>query len=119
MKNVYHREIMEHLLPSGRDGMRVCQLVRRIYNLHTNLFANDLSYPDLYKNISRYLWSQSKQRKSPFKHVCRGYYCIKSDVAVQLDLFIDLEAYEQPQRCHQEPKHEPKVRQLVFDFAQT
>lgn len=116
MKNVYHREIMEALLPCGADGMRICNLARKIYNQHTNLFVCDINYHELYKCISRYLWAQSQLHRSPFKHCKRGYYAIKSNVAVQLDIFIHIPTEEHTSTHAKEVRKSANTTQLTFDF---
>lgn len=89
MKNVYHNDIMEMLLQSGRTGMNVRQLARRLYNIHNDIFAADIDYRQLYNQVRFYLYYQSRQRHSPFLHLHRGQYALRQDVAVQLDIFID------------------------------
>lgn len=89
MRNVYHNDIMEMLLRSGREGMNVRQLSRRLFNLHNGIFISDVIYERLYNQVRNYLWYQSKQRHSPFIHLHRGQYALRQDIAVQLDIFID------------------------------
>lgn len=90
MNNVYHRDIMEILLACGSNGMRLCRLARRIYNRHATLFDSSINYEDIHKSISTYLWKQSQRKESPFCHNSYGIYAIKSDMAIQLDLFWDI-----------------------------
>lgn len=89
MKNVYHNDIMNMLLQSGREGMNVRQLSRRLYNLHSDIFATDVVYERLYGQVRSYLWYQSRLRHSPFLHLRRGQYALRPDIAIQLDIFID------------------------------
>ena len=95
MKNIYHTDIMDMLLRSGREGMGLRQLARQLYNLHNGIFAHDVVYPQLYNQVRRYLWYQSRQRHSPFIHLRWGRYGLKQDIAVQLDIFIDMPKEEE------------------------
>lgn len=81
---------MDLLLRSGRDGMNVRRLARQLYNLHSGIFASDVVYEQLYNQVRFYLYYQSRQRHSPFIHLRRGQYALKQDIAVQLDIFIDI-----------------------------
>ena len=105
MKNIYHRDIMEILLPQGSDGMRLYKIVRRIYNMHVDLFERNLDYVDLRKMISSHMWKQSRRHDSPFVRNQYGVYAIRPDLAVQLDLFWDLKFTEQEQE-EKAPKQE-------------
>ena len=78
------------LLRSGREGMNVRRLARQLFNLHTGIFSADLIYEQLYNQVRFYLYYQSRQRHSPFVHLRRGQYALKQDIAVQLDIFIDI-----------------------------
>ncbi|MBO7067265.1 MAG: hypothetical protein J6W52_01085 [Bacteroidaceae bacterium] len=90
MNNIYYRDIIELLLPHGKEGMKLSLIVRHIYNTHANLFDDSIKYEDIYKAIGLFLWKQSQKKESPFKHNAYGIYSIKPDMAVQLDLFWDL-----------------------------
>ena len=90
MKNAYHNDIMDMLIRSGHDGLNVRNLARKLYNLHSGIFASDVVYEQLYNQVRFYLYYQSRQRHSPILHLRRGQYAIKQDIAVQLDIFIDM-----------------------------
>lgn len=90
MKNAYHNDIMDMLMRSGRNGMNVRRLARQLYNLHSGIFASDVVYGQLYNQVRFYLYYQSRQRHSPFLHLHRGQYALRQDIAVQLDIFIDV-----------------------------
>lgn len=92
MNNIYYRDIIELLLPHGKDGVKLSLIVRHIYNQHVDMFNNTINYEELYKVVGSFLWKQSQKRESPFTHNSYGIYAIKPDVAVQLDLFWDLPA---------------------------
>lgn len=90
MKNAYHNDIMDMLLRSGREGMNVRRLSRLLYNLHCGIFSADVVYDQLYNQVRHYLYYQSRQRHSPFIHLRWGQYALRQDIAVQLDIFIDV-----------------------------
>lgn len=89
MKNIYHRDIVEILLECGREGLRIKNIARRIYNRHADFFVSDINYDEIRNSVGRYLWEQSKRNESPFCHTRYGTYAIKADFAIQLDLFLD------------------------------
>lgn len=90
MNNIYYRDIIELLLPHGKEGVKLSLIVRYIYNQHVDMFNNSIKYEELYKLVGSFMWKQSQKRESPFTHNSYGVYAIKPDVAVQLDLFWDL-----------------------------
>lgn len=92
MNNIYYRDIIELLLPHGKEGLKLSLIVRYIYNQHVDMFNDSIKYEDIYKAVGSFLWKQSQKRESPFTHNAYGVYAIKPDVAVQLDLFWDLPA---------------------------
>lgn len=100
------------LLRSGKEGMNVRHLSRQLYNLHSGIFSSDVVYERLYNQVRYYLYYQSHQHHSPFLHLRRGQYALKQDVAVQLDIFIDIPQEEEQTKIK---RHEPD-RQLTFQF---
>ena len=92
MNNIYYRDIIELLLPHGKEGLKLSLIVRYIYNQHVDMFNDSIKYEDIYKAVGSFLWKQSQKRETPFTHNSYGVYAIKPDVAVQLDLFWDLPA---------------------------
>lgn len=80
---------MDMLIRSGEEGMNVRRLVKQVYNHHCDMFTASIDYGRLYNQIRSYLWRQSQLRYSPIVRSRRGQYALKSDVAVQLDIFID------------------------------
>lgn len=97
MKNIYHRDIMEILLAQGSEGLCLRQIARLVYNRHAGLFNTDLDYRDIYQRIRFYLWHQSKQTSSPFvRGEVRGWYAIKPNLSVQMDIRFDEPAPPQP-----------------------
>lgn len=95
MNNIYHRDIVNILLPCGRTGMKVCNIARRIYNQHADLFDNDVDYDEIHRSIGVYLWKMCQKRESVFYRNAYGVYSIKPDMAVQLDLFWDFHEEEE------------------------
>ena len=89
MNNIYHRDIVEILIECGREGLRIKNIARRIYNRHVDLFVQDIDYAEIRDSVGRYLWLQSKRSESPFHRTRYGTYAIKADFAIQLDLFLD------------------------------
>ena len=112
MRNVYHNDIIEMLLHSGREGMNVRQLSRRLFNLHNGIFVSDIVYDRLYNQVRSYLWYQSRQRHSPFVHLHRGQYALRQDIAVQLDIFIDSPKDEE--RIPKSTKKDDSLQLLLF-----
>lgn len=119
MKNIYHRDIMQLLLLKGREGMHVSQLSRMIYNLHTNLFERNLNYNQLHQTIRFYMWRQSHMRRSPIMRIKYGYYAIKPDVAIQLDIHFDEVTYDETETKTKKelltPYNDPRQMKL-FDL---
>ncbi len=114
MINAYHRDIMEILLSCGKEGMKLCRIASKVYNMHASLFNRDLDYEALRRSIGIYLWRQAKRRESPFRRNAYGVYSIKPDIAVQLDLFWNL--YEPEEESTAEPlkNQHSNVVQLEF-----
>lgn len=100
----------------GKEGMHVSQLTRMVYNIHTNLFDKHLDYVQLHNTIRWYLWRQSKMRRSPFKHVCHGYYALKSDMAIQLDFCFDTPAERDEREEKKKEDTNNNIVQLTLDF---
>ncbi len=114
MKNLYHRDIMEILLPQGGDGMRLYKITRRIYNKHADLFVRDLNYEDLRKMIANYMWKQSRRHDSPFVRTKYGTYAIRPDLAVQLDLFWDLRPIEKEEESRPRQENSKHIQLELF-----
>ena len=113
MNNIYYRDIIELLLPHGKEGLKLSLIVRYIYNQHVDMFNDSISYEDIYKPVGSFLWKQSLKRESPFTHNSYGVYSIKPDVAVQLDLFWDMPTEEPSVPADDETRNETnKVIQM-------
>jgi len=100
MRNEYHKNIIDLLLSSGKEGMNVREIARRVYNQHYGLFARDVVYENIYNQIRNYLWNQSRNRRSPFTRLRWGWYAIKPDYAIQLDFIIELYKDEEENNCN-------------------
>lgn len=110
MTNVYHSEITQLLLRCGRSGLRVADISKYVYNLHAELFNDDLTFDALHQTLRCYLWRQSHLRRSPFRRVRYGVYAIKDDMALQLDFCFDKPVGEEPEPIIFEPLAEkPKT----------
>ena len=109
MNNIYHRDIIEILLECGREGLRIKNIARRIYNRHIDLFVADVDYSEIRNNVGRYLWDQSRRNESPFFRTRYGTYAIKADFAIQLDLFLDnairAEVHKEPAKLMPNSRH--------------
>jgi hypothetical protein len=113
MNNIYYRDIIELLLPHGKEGLKLSLIVRHIYNQHVDMFNDSISFEDIYKAVGSFLWKQSQKRESPFTHNSYGVYSIKQDVAVQLDLFWDMQIEEKSATADDEARNETnKVIQM-------
>lgn len=118
MINNYHSDIMEILLPCGRQGMRLHRIVKRVCNSHADLFQRGPDYEDVYRCIALYLWKQSHRRESPFCRNSYGVYAVKPDIAVQLDLFWDLSPLKDRPSSHTSPLPNPSLQLELFpDFC--
>ncbi len=114
MNNAYHRDIMEILLSCGKEGMKLCRIASKVYNKHASLFDRDLDYVSLHRSLGMYLWRQSRHRESPFRRNAYGVYSIKPDVAVQLDLFWNLEVSDIDEEPEKIENTNTSIRQLEF-----
>ena len=116
MNNIYHRDIIEILIECGRDGLRIKNIARRIYNKHADFFVRDLEYSEIRDSVGRYLWEQSQRHESPFTRTRYGTYAIKPDFAIQLDLFLDFVSRSESHREASQPslggEHGPRYVQL-------
>ena len=112
MNNIYHRDIIEILLECGREGLRIKNIARRIYNKHADFFVRDLDYSEIRDSVGRYLWEQSKRNESPFTRTRYGTYAIKPDFAIQLDLFLDFVYRTETHKEQTKPTANPHHIQL-------
>ncbi len=119
MRNEYHRDIISILLEKGSDGCMARDIARQIYNRHYGLFATELVYHDIQRQVRLYLWRQSRLPGTPFMHLSWGVYAIKPDFAVQLD-FLDelLGKYDEEEKTKVAKAAEPSHAgvQLMLPF---
>ena len=114
MINAYHRDIMEILLSCGKEGMKLCRIASKVYNKHASLFDRSLDYDSLHRSLGMYLWRQARHRESPFRRNAYGVYSIKPDVAVQLDLFWNMETPETDETSDKSVEMNSSILQLEF-----
>ena len=112
MNNIYHRDIIEILIECGREGLRIKNIARRIYNKHADFFVHDLDYSEIRDSVGRYLWEQSQRHESPFTRTRYGTYAIKPDFAIQLDLFLDFVYRTETHKEQAKPMANPHHIQL-------
>ncbi len=116
MKNIYHQDIVQILLSRGSSGMKVCNIARRIYNKHADLFDKSVSFDKIHRSIGVYLCKVCNKRQTIFVRKDYGIYSIKPDIAIQLDLFIDLPSGEETGKEPDQSKGKPDAVQLsLFD----
>jgi len=110
----YERQIIEILYRAGKDGMRVKEVARRLYNLNTTLFE-PIDYPHLKAMVQSYLAYQSKRQGGVIVQASRGFYAISQNYMPQLTLeFSDEEAVESDENNNSCPEDS---RQLsIFDI---
>ncbi|MCR5819579.1 MAG: hypothetical protein K6F94_01315 [Bacteroidaceae bacterium] len=102
------------LIEAGPEGMRLCNISRRIFNIHTSFFNQDLDYAALRDNLKRYLWQACHYRRSIFRHISRGVYGLKPHVAVQLDFDFADETITPEDRVQKSLTDEP-IQLYLFD----
>lgn len=89
MNNIYYNQTVQ-LLTAKPEGMKLCHIARAIYNSNTSLFADEGLYRQIYGQVKRFLWKQSKLKRSPFMSADKwGHYRIKPKYAVQFELPFD------------------------------
>ena len=125
MKNQYYNDIVEMLLKSESDGMRLGAIARNIYNKDCDLFDSDAEgkFMRIYRSVKRFLWYQRRLKRSPFSRNRWGYYGLKRSFAQQLELCFDdweEEGIVLPEPAPvEQPKPElPQMLDLVADFFQ-
>ena len=120
MKNQYYNEMVEMLLKRP-DGMRLGAIARTIYNSSCDLFDLEGSrrFAKIYSSVGRYLWTQSRRKKSPFERRSWGTYALRPRFVYQLELTFDEWDDELPprQQAEYKPKRpEPIMLSLFPDF---
>ena len=90
MKNSYYNELV-HILMANPQGVRVGKIARHIYNSDVDLFDRDTNnkFSRIHAELQRYLWTQSRKKRSPFERVGWGLYGLKRPFVVQLELTFD------------------------------
>lgn len=115
MDNKYYRDMISLLIEAGPEGMRLCNLSRRIFNMHTTFFNQELDYTALRNNLKSYLWQACHNRRSIFQHISRGVYALKPHVAVQMDFDFADETPTAEDKLPVNNSKEP-VQLYLFDY---
>lgn len=111
MKNQYYNEMVEMLM-GNPEGMRVGVIARAIYNASCDLFDTKAGsrFRNIYDTVRRYLWQQSRRKKSPFRRLKWGTYALRRNFVYQLELTFDewdddgpLPRKEKPAAAQNEP----------------
>ena len=116
MNNIFHRDIIEILLECGREGLRIKNIARRIYNRHVDFFVSDIDYSEIRDSVGRYLWEQARRHESPFLRTNYGTYAMKPDFAIQLDLFLDNAIRGEVHRGEQQSKPVSAPRHVQLEL---
>lgn len=79
------------LLRAEPEGMRLGTIARNIYNRDCDLFDPDAEgkFMRIYRSVKRFLWYQSRLKRSPFSRNRWGYYGLRRSFAQQLELCFD------------------------------
>lgn len=90
MINEYYNQLVE-ILMAQPEGMRLGNVARAIYNSHCNLFeaSNEALYREIYNVVARHLYRESRKRTSPFMRTKWGWYALRQNFVVQLELPFD------------------------------
>ena len=90
MKNSHYNE-MVRLLLDNPEGLRIRKIARCIYNGEVNLFDLDAAekFRKIHTSVSRFLWTQSRRKHSPFERKSWGKYALKRHFVVQMELTFD------------------------------
>lgn len=116
MNNIYYNQLVE-LLAYKPEGMKLCSIVKYIYNCNCSLFEDADLYRQIYSNVRWFLWSQSRRKDSPFVRVNGkwGMYGLKKNFMVQLELCFDNWEYDviQPKPVRKKPEYE---QQTLFEW---
>ncbi len=90
MKNQYYDDLVS-LLIQHPDGMRLGSIARTIYNRNADLFDTDSAqrYRLIYDSMRRFLWQQSRQKRSAFERLKWGIYALRKHFVYQLELCFD------------------------------
>ncbi len=90
MKNLYYNELV-HILMANPDGLRVGKIARHIYNSDVDLFdCNAIGkFGKIHRELQRYLWTQSRKKRSPFERRSWGIYAVRRNFVYQLELTFD------------------------------
>ncbi len=87
MKNLHYNAIVENLI-ANPEGLRIRAIARSIYNSEVDIFTPDAAdrFKFIHKSVQQFLWTQSRNRHSPFERRRWGVYALKHKFVVQLEL---------------------------------
>ena len=113
---------MVEMLIAHPEGMRIQHIASTIYNSNCDLFEQNSTglYKRIHTSVKRYLWTQSRLRRSPFERCRWGTYKLRSGFVYQLELtFDDWEEEGLHLTAHptQEPPPEKPVPFMLDLFA--
>jgi len=79
------------MLMHHTEGMRLGTIARTLYNKDCDLFdpEADGKFQRIYSTVKRFLWTQSKLKRSPFERRKWGIYTLRNRFVVQLELCFD------------------------------
>lgn len=118
MKNAHYNE-MVRLLMNNPDGLRIRKIARYIYNGEVSLFDLDAGekFRRIHSSLARFLWTQSRRKRSPFERKGWGRYALKRHFVIQLELTFDDWDDEglDPERL-QPPKRQEAAEPMMNDL---
>jgi hypothetical protein len=118
MKNAHYNE-MVRLLMDNPEGLRIRKIARYIYNGEVNLFDLDAGakFRKIHSSVARFLWTQSRRKRSPFERRGWGKYALKPKFVVQLELtFDDWDDEDLDTERLRQPKRSEAAESLMNDL---
>ena len=79
------------MLMHHEEGMRLGTIARALYNKDCDLFDPEAEgkFQRIYTSVKRFLWTQSRLKRSPFERRKWGTYALRHRFVVQLELSFD------------------------------
>ena len=79
------------LMRAGTDGLRLRNIARALYNKDCDLFDPEAEgkYQRIHKMVKRFLWSQSRKKRSPFERLKWGTYALRRNFVIQMELCFE------------------------------
>lgn len=90
MKHLYYNDLVDMLM-HHEEGMRLGVIARALYNKDCDLFdpESEGKFQRIYATVKRFLWTQSRLKRSPFERRKWGTYALRPRFVVQLELCFD------------------------------